>query len=442
MQTANALSEDKSFYELMKAVGSCRLSYVDYLRPANEAAAMREFLDDDLLIHPRYEYDSLDIEKLKKKRARVQFLLHEIQGRKDLTDDLRWAFVKDLGQSWYQTELILAANDYNHDNGRAEAAKRFQRAGDAAFGRMHTDTFWSLMRERIGEIDVKKLKQKDVEIYHEMIDMIGVMGRNRKRRYVPRPELVREFGRQLKVLFGGVLSHVPVDKDEFTPAEAATVFNEIIKKELHIGFEAEVNKEHLTASVNVAHKKIIIPGGRSGNYSRSELEKIIVHELCVHAVRASSMGVNDSLPVLALSRSGAYSRLTEEGLAKVCEQALDGHYDDLGVVRYLSIGLAQVCKKNFRETFEILWRIEHFASGRSKEDCFSIVQRTFRGTGVLPVNADLFYYRGYALVWQYIDEHIKDESLMSTLFLSGKNDFLDQKRETLVQTMREDGLVS
>lgn len=441
MQIANASGKDGTFYELMKAVDSCRLSYVDYLRPANEADAMKEFLADELLSRPRYDYDEIDIEKLKKKRARIQYLLHEIQVRDDLMDDARWSFIKDLGQSWYQTELILAANDYNQNNGRLEAAKRFERAGDAAFGRMHEDTFWSLMRERIGGIDTRRIRQKDQDIYHEMIDKIGVMGRNHKKRYVPRPELVREFGRQLKALFGGILSHVPEGKNEFTPAEVANVFNEIIKTELNIDFEAVVNKDHLTASVNASKKKIIIPGGRNGNYSRNELEKIIMHELCVHTVRFASARVNGSLPILAQSRSGAYSRLTEEGLAKACEQALDGRYDDLGIVRYLSIGLAQVCKKDFRETFEILWRIEHFASERTKEDCFSIVQRTFRGTGVLPINADLYYYRGYALVWQYIDEHIKDENLMSVLFLSGKNDFLDQKRSTLVRIMREDKLI-
>ena len=212
MQIANVSGKDGTFYELMKAVDSCRLSYVDYLRPANEADAMKEFLADELLSRPRYDYDEIDAEKLKKKRARIQYLLREIQVRDDLMDDARWSFIKDLGQSWYQTELILAANDYNQYNGRLEAAKRFERAGDAAFGRMHEDTFWSLMRERIGGIDTRRIRQKDQDIYHEMIDKIGVMGRNHKKRYVPRPELVREFGRQLKALFGGILSHVPEGK--------------------------------------------------------------------------------------------------------------------------------------------------------------------------------------------------------------------------------------
>ena len=62
--------------------------------------------------------------------------------RKDLSDDLRNTFLKDLGQSWYYTELISAAHDYNMGVEKANAQKRFRRASDAALGRMHEDTLW------------------------------------------------------------------------------------------------------------------------------------------------------------------------------------------------------------------------------------------------------------------------------------------------------------
>ncbi|MBP5656053.1 DUF1704 domain-containing protein [Candidatus Saccharibacteria bacterium] len=441
MQDASALDERMNLFELIKEVSSCRVDYVKYLRPTNEADAMVDFLANDRMIKPNYRYGGFSAEKMNKKRAHIRFLLDEIRGRKDLDSELKMSFTKDLGQSWYYTELIASATDYNNGIEKSKMKRRFERASDAAFGRMHPDTFWSLMRERIAGIDVKKLKVSDLGIYHEMLGRIGVMGRNRKKHYVPDPDLVKEFGRQLRILFKGVIDHIPKDKKEFTPIEAVNIFNEIIEQELNMDFHAEVDESLLTASTHASQKKILIPGGRHDNYTRIELEKLIIHELGVHAVRAYSAEMS-SLPVAAFPKSGTYSRLTEEGLAKVCEQALDGKYDDICIVRYLSIGLAQVCKKNFRETFEILWRLEHLVSKRTKEDCFSIVQRTFRGTGELPINTDLFYYRGYALVWQYVGEHIHDGGLAATLFLSGKNDFLEQKRETLVKTMREDGLIN
>lgn len=440
MQDANVFDGKKRLFELVEEISSCRIDYVGYLRPTNEAEAMNDFLIDENMVRPDYEYGHIDISKIDKNRTCIRALLDEVQKSSDLTEELKASFVKDLGQSWYCTELIMSAIDYNNGVEKTRAKHRFERASDAAFGRMHSDTFWSLLRERVARISTKKLKKSDLIIYQELLGRIGVMGRNRKKHYVPDPKLVKEFGRKLRALFQGAISHIPNDKNEFTPVEAADIFNEIIKQEYNIDFRAEVDKSLLTASTSASRKRISIPGGRNNNYTRMELEKLIIHELGVHAVRAYSAAMS-SLSVAAFPESGAYSRLTEEGLAKVCEQALDGKYDDICIVRYLSIGLAQVCRKNFRETFEILWRLEHLVSKRTKEDCFSIVQRTFRGTGELPINTDLFYYRGYALVWKYIAGHIHDDGLMATLFLSGKNDFLKQKRETLVRTMREDGLI-
>ena len=432
--------ERKDLFALIDEISSCRINYVKYLRPSNEAGARDEFLKDARLKYPHYEYDKLNEKTLGKKRARISELLNEVKTRKDLSEDLKTTFLKDLGQSWYFTELISAAHDYNAGVEKARAQKRFERASDAALGRMHEDTFWSLLRERVASINAKKLNADDYVIYHEMLALIGVMGRNRKRHYVPSRPLVRKFGRKIHDLFDSIARYIPKDRDSFTPQDGANIINEIIKKEINIPYVAEVDENVLTASMHVSERKIVLPGGRVEHYSRIELEKLIVHELGVHTIRAASAESGD-LPVSAFSKTGAYSRLTEEGLAKVCEQAIDGKYDDICTVRYLAIGLAQVCEKNFRQTYEILWRMEHLISGRSKEDCFSIVQRVFRGTGVLPINTDLIYYRGYVLVWQYIEKHIDDSDLINTLFLSGKNDFLEQKRDTLLRTMREDGLI-
>ena len=440
MQTANASSDGKLLHELTKAVDACRVNYVKYLRPINEASARDDFLKDARLKCPRYKYDKLNEKALGRKRAHIVELINEIKMRKDLSDDLRNTFLKDLGQSWYYTELISAAHDYNMGVEKANAQKRFKRASDAALGRMHEDTFWSLLRERIASIDAKKLNADDYVIYHEMLALIGVMGRNRKRHYAPNRSLIKKFRQRIHDLLDGIARYIPEDRDSFTPQDGADIIIEIIKKELKIPYVAEVDENVLTASVRSSEQKIIMPGGRKGLYSRIELEKLIVHELGVHTIRATSAEV-DNLPVSAFSKNGAYSRLTEEGLAKVCEQAIDGKYDDICTVRYLAIGFAQVCKKNFRQSYEILWRMEHLTSGRNKEDCFSIIQRAFRGTGVLPINTDLIYRRGYVLVWRYIEDHINDPSLIKTLFLSGKNDFLEQKRNTLLRMMREDGLI-
>jgi hypothetical protein len=85
--------------------------------------------------------------------------------------------------------------------------------------------------------------------------------------------------------------------------------------------------------------------------------------------------------------------------------------------------------------------MEKLLNGRSQTECFDFVQRATRGTGVLPINADLSYYRGVNLVWKYIEEHLDDVGLMQVMFLSGKTDFLNHDRKRLIKTMQEDNLI-
>lgn len=91
--------ERKDLFALIDEISSCRINYVKYLRPSNEAGARDEFLKDARLKYPHYEYDKLNEKTLGKKRARISELLNEVKTRKDLSEDLKTTFLKDLGQS-------------------------------------------------------------------------------------------------------------------------------------------------------------------------------------------------------------------------------------------------------------------------------------------------------------------------------------------------------
>ena len=56
------------------------------------------------------------------------------------------------------------------------------------------------MRERVAKISTKKLKKSDLIIYQELLGRIGVMGRNRKKHYVPDPKLVTHTRMELEKL--------------------------------------------------------------------------------------------------------------------------------------------------------------------------------------------------------------------------------------------------
>ena len=95
----------------------------------------------------------------------------------------------------------------------------------------------------------------------------------------------------MQELFASILRHIPDDKEEFTPEDAAKITNEIIEQEIGIWdaaskrgtkYRAVVDKTRSTAAVNNGQQRILYPGKRSaGNYSRIELEKIIVH--CINS---------------------------------------------------------------------------------------------------------------------------------------------------------------
>lgn len=441
----------RSYTEWSQLVASLAVNSADFLRPANESEAKTEFLSNQRLVRPRFAYNEMASTEAKSLQANIKKSLKELQLDKDLTVEQKDYFRVELGRYWYELELILAARSFNNSTSRATRevqAERFRRANEAVYGRFHADTFWSLFRERVARIDYAKLSDAERKIYHEMLESIGVMRRNRKKRFAPRPKTVRAFGDKMRGLYSHLLRHIPDDQEEFTPQDAAKITNEIIRDEIGVwntatkrgtGFRAVVDETRSTAAVSLMEKRIYFPGKRSaGNYSRLELEKIIVHEFGVHVVRALTAEHQD---LRVFYDNASYSRLTEEGLAKVCEQALDGVYDDIGIARYIAIGLITECNKTFREAYEILWRLEQLLGERNQSECFDLVNRATRGTAVLPINTDLSYYRGVNLVWKYIEEHLNDVGLAQVLFLSGKTDFLNQNRKRLLKTLRDDGLI-
>ncbi len=441
----------RSYTEWSQLVAKLAINVVDYLRPANEAEAKTEFLANQRLVRPRFTYNEINNADAKILRSSIAELLKELREDKTLMAEQRDYFTVELGQCWYELELVQAARSFNTSTSRSvreTQAERFRRANEAIYGRFHADTFWSLLRERVAQIDYSKLTNDQRKLYHEMLESIGVMRRNRKKRFAPRPKTVRVFGNKMRGLYSHLLCHIPDNQEEFTPRDAAKIVNEIIRDEIGAwsattkrgtGFRAVVDETRSTAAVSLTEKRIYFPGKRSaGNYSRLELEKIIVHEFGVHVVRALTAEHQD---LRVFYDNASYSRLTEEGLAKVCEQALDGVYDDIGIARYVAIGLITECGKTFREAYEILWRLESLLEERNQSECFDLVNRATRGTAVLPINTDLSYYRGANLVWKYIEEHLNDVGLAQVLFLSGKTDFLNQDRKRLIKTLREDKLI-
>lgn len=134
---------------------------------------------------------------------------------------------------------------------------------------------------------------------------------------------------------------------------------------------------------------------------------------------------------------------SEEGLGKVMEQALDKKFVEAGVEPYITAGAAYYGQKDFREVFEMKWRLGLLAkieSGQevtekmihdAKETAYGSVMRSFRGTDALPWFKDLTYYNGTAEIWKFIEENRGDDFRL-TLLLMGKINTSDEHLRTLL----------
>ena len=174
--------------------------------------------------------------------------------------------------------------------------------------------------------------------------------------------------------------------------------------------------------------------------SRKKVENLVVHEIGVHMLRSITGGETDMLPL----RSGLSDYYdTEEGLGVVMEQALSGKFAERGVDHYITAGLAHFDNKDFREAFEIKWRLSLLGSVddesevsdeqivKAKKTAFTQTLRSFRGTNDMPLFKDLSYYNGSVEVWKYL-ESVKGDDLLLSLLLAGKvNTSADHRRVIL-----------
>ena len=308
------------------------------------------------------------------------------------------------------------------------------------YGVPDKDTFYALLAQKLDKIDTETLSTEDRQQYDELRQMLGELPTDIKPFYAPKQETIDRFGEMMRIFYEPFLKHIPEGQETFMAQDAADIVNRAINSEVgeETDWRAEVNPNAGLASVSSSNKVIKFPGARSnGDYTRLELEKIIVHELGTHALKA--MTYEDATIKAFRSESFDGREVFEEGIAKAMEQSLEGRFDDPNSPapsRYIMIGLANFHHTNFRETFEIMKRLEHLTGGWNEGQLYDNLQRVYRGTGVLPNNKDLAYYNGNVNAWKFIEENIGDPLLFDRIFLSGKIDPQNPDQEYLSYEMK------
>lgn len=438
-ETAEATSRD--FAEIIAEINATDVDVPDTLNSTNPEAKPAFMADPEMAVPPN-THNHLDGDVALEHVQKLRAIQDEMSESMVLSEKQKRAGQMALDFCELKNVFLLANACYN-DNPSEENAEAHRMANEALYGQPDADVFRALLSERLAKIEKRKAKfsPEDEQEYAELKEMLGAVEPPETPRFRPKDETVQRFSEMAREYMEPIFAHIPEGKDEFTPEEMAQIiteaFDDFVPESSEWQVEVEPNRTNI--NVNQQEKMIKLAEKRpKGNLDRKGLEKLLAHEVGTHFLRA--LPYEDA--EIGMLRTGmpGYEAF-EEGVAKVMEQGIAGKYEDSGVNHYISIGLAGLKDKNFRETYEIQRRLIHLATGKEQDSlAFNSVQRAFRGTDVLPNNKDLVYYNGAEAAWKFVEEHIDDPELFDKLFLSGKSDATDAEHERLAYEARVGGV--
>ena len=389
---------------------------VTMFTPSNRGEEEERFLSGETR-NLRFVYDKLYAADFDEAIEKIRELGDKILNHPDLTLVSKKVYEGFIKKYYEQIELLRYAQDYHgasSEEDKQKIAEAYKGLNIEAYGEPDEGTYRSLLSEKLNCVCNKNLTGKADDLRKELFGMVDFdPDVDIPERFRPSDETVEWMHSVAESLYGGMLSHIPNEQEEFDPYELQKIFTDIIEEEFNglndpkgyagaaEGWTVSVEK---ATSVNVksSEKRIVIPDNGMMR-SRKKVENLVVHEIGVHMLRSITGGETDMLPL----RSGLRDYYdTEEGLGVVMEQALSGKFAERGVDHYITAGLAHFDNKDFREAFEIKWRLSLLGSVddgsevsdgqivKAKKTAFTQTLRSFRGTNDMPLFKDLSYYIG------------------------------------------------
>ena len=451
LDAIKTIENQSSVEDLYSQLTDLSPKIVTMFTPSNRSEEEEGFLSGEVR-DPQFYYEKLNSADFDEAAEKIQEIGNKILNHPSLPPSHRGIYEEFIADYSKKTTLLNYAQQYNNAKSEEEkkaAAEKYRYLNIESYGEPDEDTYRSLLGGKLNAIHSKKLTGNADELRKELFGMVNFKtGMDIPERFRPSDETVEWMHSVAESLYGGMLSHIPNEQEEFYPYELQKIFTDIIEKEFNNdlkgyagaaeGWTVSVEK---TTSVNVksSEKRIAIPDNGIMR-SRKKVENLVVHEIGIHMLRSIAGGETDMLPL----RSGLSDYYdTEEGLGAVMEQALSGKFTERGVDHYITAGLAHFDNKDFREAFEIKWRLSLLGSvdddggvsgeqiAKAKKAAFTQTLHSFRGANDLPLFKDLSYYNGSVEVWKYL-ESIKGDDLLLSLLLAGKvNTSADHRRVIL-----------
>ncbi len=451
LNTIETIENQSSVEDLYSQLTDLSPKIVTMFTPSNRSEEEERFLSGKIR-NPQFVYDKLNSADFYEAIEKIRELGDKILNHPDLTSVGKKVYEGFIKKYYEQTELLQYAQDYHSassEEDKQKIAEAYKGLNIETYGEPDEGAYRSLLGEKLNCVRNKNLTGKADDLRKELFGMVNFKpGMDIPERFRPSNETVEWMHSVAESLYGGMLSHIPNKQEEFDPYELQKIFTDIIEEEFNNdskgyagaaeGWTVSVEK---ATSVNVksSEKRIVIPDNGMMR-SRKKVENLVVHEIGVHMLRSITGGETDMLPL----RSGLSDYYdAEEGLGVVMEQALNGKFAERGVDHYITAGLAHFDNKDFRDVFEVKWRLSLLDSvkdggeindeqmEKAKKTAFTQTLRSFRGTNDMPLFKDLSYYNGSVEVWRYL-ESIKGDDFLLSLLLAGKvNTSADHRRVIL-----------
>lgn len=411
--------------------------------PSNGAEQKELFLSGEIGV-PVHMYPKLNV--LYERIAAIKAIGNELRDNPAM--EPKFLPVYESFVSGYQKKTVLMqlmARVKSCDaSDKQNATSEFMKLNIELYGEPDKNTYISLLQDKMVAIRSKELSDDAAVMLRELDEMIPTeyMRSEKADRFKPAEKTVKWMQDATNALYGSMLSHIP-DKASFDVNEVRNIFESILRVEFGESATDWVVDVEDAKSVNVKspEKRIVIPIDR-GELTHEQVCRLVVHEIGVHVLR-SVTGEQTNLGPLRTGLNDYYD--VEEGLGMVMEQALVGKFAEAGVDHYITTGAAYHDLKDFREVYEMKWRLgvltrledEELPSedliARVKKLAYGATMRIFRGTDELPWFKDLAYYNGSAEVWKYL-ESIKGDDQALTLLLMGKLNTTHDHLQTILET--------
>lgn len=421
--------------------------------PSNAAEQKQQFLDGQIT-NPSHKYENLNNFNFEEARERIDDLLSQIQQHSNFNHHFSMAY-EDFARSFQnKVTLLQFAQLYNAGDKetRVDFAKKFMEINEQIYGKPDEDTYRVLLDSKLDRVRSQIGYGNRAESIRSALMAILPESRNAHiEAYAPSTETV-EWLQNILVedgdsLFGEFIDYIPSDDPDrkFNPNDIQEIFQNIIEKEFGAaasGWRVDIEPAQ-SINVKPTERRIVIPEARAP-VSVEALKGLVVHEIGIHMMRAVT-GADTDLQPLEIGLDDYYD--FEEGLGRAMEQAVSGKYEPAGVNYYIIAGLSYYDSYDFRQIFEVMWRLSALDKAKNGSDlsdeqisksrqfAYGSVMRIMRGTDTLPWFKDLAYYNGNAKAWQYIEDNKGDPDAFLNIHAKGKFDpFKDAHMQAVLET--------